>query len=191
MKTRRIDNKDGVVKVSREQNTSHIWWRAHQRNCWLLTGDAGKPEEPAALLAVTANLKYYIQQNYLPGLKEEGNVLWHKQRKKVISDKLNLRRYRKYYLERMRDWKKVKPSLLSHRIALGRSQWQNQQHSDFTTKSMCLLPTGDSLIVVGFHDRVFLCSPGCHGTHSLGQTGLGTQRSSCLCLSSAWIKGVC
>jgi hypothetical protein len=40
-----------------------------------------------------------------------------------------------------------------------------------------------------FRDRDSLCSPGCPGTHSVDQAGLG-QRSTCLCLPSAGIKGM-
>jgi hypothetical protein len=32
-----------------------------------------------------------------------------------------------------------------------------------------------------FRDWVSLCSPGCPGTHSVDQAGLGTQKSACLC----------
>jgi hypothetical protein len=39
-------------------------------------------------------------------------------------------------------------------------------------------------------DRVSLYSPGCPGTHFVDQAGLETQKSSCLCLPSAGIKGV-
>ncbi|GAB1294594.1 DNA topoisomerase 2-binding protein 1 [Apodemus speciosus] len=38
--------------------------------------------------------------------------------------------------------------------------------------------------------RVSLCSPGCPGTHSVDQAGLELQKSACLCLPSAGIKGV-
>jgi hypothetical protein len=41
-----------------------------------------------------------------------------------------------------------------------------------------------------FQDRVSLYSPGCPGTHSVGQAGLELQKSACLCLPSAGIKGV-
>jgi hypothetical protein len=41
-----------------------------------------------------------------------------------------------------------------------------------------------------FWDRVSLCSPGCPGTHFVDQAGLWTQKSACLCLPSAGIKGV-
>jgi hypothetical protein len=41
-----------------------------------------------------------------------------------------------------------------------------------------------------FRDRVSLNSPGCPGTHFVDQAGLGTQKSTCLCLPSAGIKGV-
>jgi hypothetical protein len=43
-----------------------------------------------------------------------------------------------------------------------------------------------------FWDRVSLCSPGCPGTHFVDQAGLElrTQKSACLCLASAGIKGV-
>jgi hypothetical protein len=41
-----------------------------------------------------------------------------------------------------------------------------------------------------FQDKVFLCSPGYLGTHSVDQAGL-KLRSACLCLPSAGIKGVC
>ena len=40
-----------------------------------------------------------------------------------------------------------------------------------------------------FRDRVSLCSLGCPGTHSVDQAAQ-TQRSACLCLPSAGIKGV-
>jgi hypothetical protein len=42
-------------------------------------------------------------------------------------------------------------------------------------------------LVFFFWDRVSLCSPGCPGTHSV----IWTQKSTCLCLPSAGIKGVC
>jgi hypothetical protein len=42
----------------------------------------------------------------------------------------------------------------------------------------------------GFQDRVSLCSPGCPGSHSVGQAGLELKRSTCLCLPSAGNKGV-
>ena len=58
----------------------------------------------------------------------------------------------------------------------------------------CLFPT--SLICfcfvvwfLVFQDRVSLYSPGCPVTHSVDHAGLGTQKSTCLCLSSAGIKG--
>ena len=38
-------------------------------------------------------------------------------------------------------------------------------------------------------DRVSLGSPGCPGTHSVDQAGF--KKSTCLCLSSAGIKGLC
>jgi hypothetical protein len=41
-----------------------------------------------------------------------------------------------------------------------------------------------------FRDRVSLCSPGCPGTCLVDQAGPRTQRSACLCLPSAGIKGV-
>jgi hypothetical protein len=41
-----------------------------------------------------------------------------------------------------------------------------------------------------FRDRVSLCSPGCPGAHFVDQAGLKTQKSACLCLLSAGIKGV-
>jgi hypothetical protein len=41
-----------------------------------------------------------------------------------------------------------------------------------------------------FRDRVSLYSPGCPGTHFVDQAGQ-TQKSACLCLLSAGIKGVC
>jgi hypothetical protein len=40
-----------------------------------------------------------------------------------------------------------------------------------------------------FQDRISLCSPGCPGTHSVDQADL-EQKSTCLCLPSAGIKGV-
>lgn len=40
---------------------------------------------------------------------------------------------------------------------------------------------GGFVIVVVFQDKIFLCNP----------AWLGTQRSTCPCLLSAWIKGVC
>jgi hypothetical protein len=43
---------------------------------------------------------------------------------------------------------------------------------------------------LSFPDRVFLCRPGCPGTHC--RPGWPqTQKSACLCLPSAGIKGVC
>jgi hypothetical protein len=39
-----------------------------------------------------------------------------------------------------------------------------------------------------FQDMVSLCSFGCPGTHSVDHTGL---KSTCLCLPSAGIKGLC
>jgi hypothetical protein len=39
-------------------------------------------------------------------------------------------------------------------------------------------------------DRVSLCTPDCPGTHSVDQAGLRTQKSACLCLPSAGIKGM-
>ena len=46
--------------------------------------------------------------------------------------------------------------------------------------------------VFGFQDRVSLCnSPGCPGTLFVGKAGLKlTERSACLCLWSASIKGM-
>ena len=44
---------------------------------------------------------------------------------------------------------------------------------------------------VVFQARVSLCSPGCPGTSSCRSGWPWTQRSSCLCLQSAGIKGVC
>jgi hypothetical protein len=44
-------------------------------------------------------------------------------------------------------------------------------------------------LFVCFRDRVSLYSPGCPGTHSVDQADL-TQKSTCLCLPSAGIKGV-
>jgi hypothetical protein len=45
--------------------------------------------------------------------------------------------------------------------------------------------------VLFFQDRVSLYSPGCPGTHFVDQAGLDrTQKSACLCLPSAGIKGV-
>jgi hypothetical protein len=41
-----------------------------------------------------------------------------------------------------------------------------------------------------FQDRVSLYSTGCPGTHFVDQAGLETQKSACLCLPSAGIKGV-
>ena len=42
-----------------------------------------------------------------------------------------------------------------------------------------------------FRDRVSLCSSGCPGASSLSRPGWpGTQKSSCLCLPSAGIKGM-
>jgi hypothetical protein len=38
--------------------------------------------------------------------------------------------------------------------------------------------------------QVSLCSPGCPGTHSVGPGWPQTQKSTCLCLPSAGIKGV-
>jgi hypothetical protein len=46
------------------------------------------------------------------------------------------------------------------------------------------------LLFLVFRDRVSLCSPGCPGTHFVDQAGLETQKSACLCLPSAGIKGV-
>jgi hypothetical protein len=49
---------------------------------------------------------------------------------------------------------------------------------------------GDGLVLV-FRDRVSLyISPGCHGTCSVVQLALNSQRSTCLFLPSAEIKGV-
>jgi hypothetical protein len=42
----------------------------------------------------------------------------------------------------------------------------------------------------GVRDRVSLYSPGCPGTHAVDQAGPRTQRSACLCLPSAEIKGM-
>jgi hypothetical protein len=42
-----------------------------------------------------------------------------------------------------------------------------------------------------FRDRVFLCSPGSLGTHSVDQAVLELKKSACLCFLSAGIKGVC
>jgi hypothetical protein len=42
------------------------------------------------------------------------------------------------------------------------------------------------VFVFVFRDRVSLCSPGCPGTHFIDQT----QKSACLCLPSARIKGM-
>ena len=48
------------------------------------------------------------------------------------------------------------------------------------------------LVLFFFRDRVSLYHPGCPGTHSVDQAGLDrTQKSACLCLPSAGIKGVC
>jgi hypothetical protein len=42
-----------------------------------------------------------------------------------------------------------------------------------------------------FQDRVSLCSPCCPGTHSFCRPGWPrTQKSACLCLPSAGIKGI-
>jgi hypothetical protein len=41
----------------------------------------------------------------------------------------------------------------------------------------------------GVRDRVSLYSPGCPGAHFVDQAGLRTQKSACLCLPSAGIKG--
>jgi hypothetical protein len=48
-----------------------------------------------------------------------------------------------------------------------------------------------SYFVVVSPDRVFLCSPGCPGTHSVDQAGLEHRDHACLCLLSAGIKGIC
>jgi hypothetical protein len=46
--------------------------------------------------------------------------------------------------------------------------------------------------LVFFEILVSLCSPGCPGTHFIDQAGLKlTQKSACLSLPSAGIKGVC
>jgi hypothetical protein len=42
-----------------------------------------------------------------------------------------------------------------------------------------------------FRDRVSLYSSGCPGTHFVDQAGLELKKSTCLCLPSAAIKGVC
>jgi hypothetical protein len=42
-----------------------------------------------------------------------------------------------------------------------------------------------------FQVKVSLCSLVCPGTHSVDQAGLSTQRSACLFLPSAEIKGMC
>jgi hypothetical protein len=42
-----------------------------------------------------------------------------------------------------------------------------------------------------FFETGFLCSPGCLGTHFVDQAGLWTQKSACLCLPGAGIKGMC
>jgi hypothetical protein len=42
-----------------------------------------------------------------------------------------------------------------------------------------------------FRDRVSLCSLGCPGTHFVDQASLELRKSTCLCLLSAGIKGMC
>lgn len=56
--------------------------------------------------------------------------------------------------------------------------------------NLCSSYTHVKKIGFGFWDKVFLCSFGCPGTHSVDQAGieLKTQRSTWLCLSSAGIK---
>lgn len=41
-----------------------------------------------------------------------------------------------------------------------------------------------------FWDRVFVCSPGCSGTHCVVQDDPNSKRFSCLCLRSADTKGM-
>jgi hypothetical protein len=63
-----------------------------------------------------------------------------------------------------------------------------QSWTSFHQRLSPLCSTVDLLDI--FQDRASLCSPGCPGTHS--RSGWPqTQRSPCLCLPSAGIKGVC
>jgi hypothetical protein len=58
--------------------------------------------------------------------------------------------------------------------------------------SRCIIrrPLTDFFFFLVFRDRVSLYSPGYPGTHFVDQAGPRTQKSTCLCLPSAGIKGV-
>jgi hypothetical protein len=56
--------------------------------------------------------------------------------------------------------------------------------------SFCLFVCLVCVLFFVFFETQFLCSPGCPGTNSVNQAVLETQKSACLCLPSAGIKGV-
>ena len=96
------------------------------------------------------------------------------------------------------------PETMVHRQTYTRDTLKQENEEIFNNKKRChhTLPSHffflffflfpGCFVSLFFRDRISLYkNPGYPGTHSVDQTGLKLKRSTCLCLLSSGIKGLC